>query len=88
MLCGSAIDCWVVYAFVDRYCDPEKLENELSEGFHMDPIAGSEELDSDFSVWDPREYFLIIVAFRLDQVLRECQNVVRRIECSIKKYAS
>jgi hypothetical protein len=89
VLCGSANTRWVVYAFVDRYCEAEELVNELSsEGFHVDPIAGSEALDADLPVWNPREYFLIVVVFRLAQILREWQNVVRRLESSIKKYAS
>jgi hypothetical protein len=89
VICGSENTRWVAYAFVDRYCNTEELENELSsEGLHVDPIAGGEELDSDLPVWNPREYFLIIVELRLGQVLREWQNVVRRVERSIKKYAS
>ncbi|KAF2193385.1 hypothetical protein K469DRAFT_734797, partial [Zopfia rhizophila CBS 207.26] len=91
VICGIANSRWVAYSFVDTEFDDEDLlsENSSDENFHEDPIAGTcsnRIIDADSPLWDPREYFLVVVEFRMSQVLKEWRNLVRKVECYISDY--
>lgn len=89
MVCGSDNLRWVAYAFVDAVPGDDEVLEEMScsyEGVQDDPIASDYELDANSPIWDPREYFLMIVAARMIRVLGEWEDLVRTVERSIKEY--
>ena len=93
VICGSDHRRWIGYAFVDTEAEGEDLaDGEFPyEGAHEDPIAMGgaavemvgEVINANNPIWDPREYFLIIVEIRMIQVLKEWQYVVRKVQRSI-----
>ncbi|RFU29722.1 hypothetical protein B7463_g6595, partial [Scytalidium lignicola] len=90
VICGSDNRCWVGYAFADTYFG----HNDLKEctfsydGLHEDPIASDGELDLNLPIWDPREYFLIIVKIRMAQVLKEWELVINTVGNYINTYTN
>ena len=86
-LCGPDDGRWVGYAFVDTEFDGEDLteDNFSYEGIHEDPIA-LDKMDANLPIWDPREYFLMIVEIRMAQVMKEWEYLVRTVERSITRY--
>lgn len=96
VICGPDEMHWDAYAFVDRYFDGEDLleEEDFSyDGYQEDPIASDLEndpnlpmIDANFPKWNAREYFLDIVEFRMAQVAKEWESLVRKVELGIKDY--
>lgn len=96
VICGPDEKHWDAYAFVDRYFDGENLlkEDDFSyDEFQEDPIASDLENDTNLPVidanlpkWSAREYFLDIVEFRMAQVAKEWEYLVRMVERGIKDY--
>ena len=88
VICGSNNRQWVAYAFVDTDFDDKDLgDEEFSyEGCQDDPIASNGKLDANRPIWSPREYFLMIVEIRMDQVRKEWEYLVRTVERSINGY--
>jgi hypothetical protein len=87
VICGSDNRRWVGYGFVDTEFDRENLaDHDLSYvGKHEDPIAFGE-LDANLPIWDPREYFLMVLQIRMAQVLKEWECLIRTVERSINQY--
>ncbi|KAF2474684.1 uncharacterized protein BDR25DRAFT_311128 [Lindgomyces ingoldianus] len=96
--CGSDNSRWVTYAFVDTEFDDNPTdddgifeEEELDE-LNEDPIADDGEcstgwvVDADKPIWDPREYFLLMVERRMTQIFREWIHLVRKVQRSVKRY--
>ena len=96
VICGPDEKHWDAYAFVDRYFDGEDLleEDDFSyDGVQEDPIASDLEndpnlpiIDANLPKWNAREYFLDIVEFRMAQVVKEWEYLVRSVERGIKDY--
>lgn len=88
VICGPDDGQWVAYAFVDTKFDDNDLEDEdfLYEGFQPDPIASNGEVDANFPIRNPRLYFLKVWKIRMVQIIKEWQQIVRTVECSIKEY--
>ena len=94
VICGPDEKHWDAYAFVDRYFDGEDLleEDDFSyAGVQEDPIASDLEKDTHLPIvdanlpkWHAREYFLDIVEFRMAQVAKEWEHLVRKVERGIK----
>lgn len=94
VICGPDEKHWDAYAFVDRYFDGDDLlgEDDFSyDGVQEDPIASDTEnntnlpiVDANLPKWDAREYFLDIVEFRMAQVAKEWEYLVRQVERGIK----
>ncbi|KAF2112960.1 hypothetical protein BDV96DRAFT_147664 [Lophiotrema nucula] len=88
-------DCtnWAAYAFVDcdaplPLVDDEADENDALLQF-VPPIAphtSLEELRPEASLWDPRDYFLRVVACRMTLVLREWTHLVRKVKRAADNY--
>ena len=85
---------WDAYCFVDTYFDTmETGETVLSyhedsltnEGIRPDPFTYGL-TDADNPIQNPREYFLKAFRYRLDQVKREWQQVVAKVQQSIREY--
>jgi hypothetical protein len=70
-ICGTNNSRWVAYCFEDRHFDEveETEECESTADYQCDKIARGE-LDAHTSIWDPREYFLSIVAIRAREIIR------------------
>jgi hypothetical protein len=85
VICGSDNYRWTAYAFVDEndsiFSDLATNESLVME----DPIARADRapVDANFPIWDPREYFLVILENRIAQILKEWRNVVRWLERTI-----
>ncbi|KAF2181077.1 hypothetical protein K469DRAFT_590492 [Zopfia rhizophila CBS 207.26] len=95
VICGPDEKRWVGYAFVDRYFNGEDLEEDdfSYDGVQEDPIATDFEVDTNLPIidanlpkWNPREYFLNIVEFRMAQVLKEWEGLVRKVQRSVRDY--
>jgi hypothetical protein len=93
VICGSDFKIWTGYAFVDTpFDEDDDLEEKVYpyEGLHEDPIASyggpSGVIDANFPIWDPREYFLLVIQVRIAQVRGEWEYLVRKVERSIKRY--
>jgi hypothetical protein len=88
VICGSDDDRWVAYAFDDTEFDGEDLADKISpcEGFHPDPFSSDGEVDANFPIWNPREYFVMILDNRIAQAFKEWEGLVRAVERSIREY--
>jgi hypothetical protein len=89
VISGSDDRRWVAYAFVDTDFDSKELGNNEDfsyEGVQEDPIASDDKIDANRPIWSPREYFLMIVETRMDQVRTEWESLVRTVERSINGY--
>ena len=95
MVAGSDEWRWVAYCFVDTYFDAaeEAQETVLSyhedslvpEGMRADPLTfGVTEVDNPRR--KPREYFLMVLQIRINQVKHEWQQVIAKIQQSIREY--
>ncbi|KAH8821447.1 hypothetical protein F5884DRAFT_745770 [Xylogone sp. PMI_703] len=63
VICGSDNWRWTGHAFSDTYFNNQSLTDYTFsyDGLHEDPIASNGELDANLPLWDPREYFLMII---------------------------
>jgi hypothetical protein len=87
---------WVVYCFVDTYFDPESeresilsdpMDNLLAQGLRLDPFTRDYYAANDETpTHNPREFFLTMLRFRIDQVKNEWTKVVERLKKSIREY--
>ncbi|KAF2185092.1 hypothetical protein K469DRAFT_688302 [Zopfia rhizophila CBS 207.26] len=88
-ICGSDNSRWVAYGFVDTDIDDDNgLEGEDFSylGMNADPIASDGDVNANHPIWDPREYFLLMIEIRMRKVLKEWKGLVRKFERSIKRF--
>ena len=86
---------WVAYCFVDTYFDAGENTRETVQSYHndspgdkhirMDPLTFGV-IDAGKSIRNPREYFLMVFQIRINQVKREWQQVVAKVQQSIREY--
>lgn len=94
VICGSHEGQWDAYAFDDNEFEGEDLCEKLSacEGFHPDPIASclpsEHDTDANLPIWNPREYFLKVVANRTAAASEAWDSLIRATARSIKKHRS
>lgn len=95
VICGSHEGQWNAYAFDDNEFEGEDLCEKLSacEGFHPDPIASclpssDNDTDANLPIWNPREYFLKVVANRTAAASEAWDSLIRATARSIKKHVS
>jgi hypothetical protein len=75
---------WVCYGFVDAEIDG-LLHESSEDDLDMDQIAlGC--LDANVPIWRPRDYWLKVFEIRIDQVMREWEILVHKIELGIYRY--
>ena len=87
---------WVAYGFVDNYFDIGMPGNETVEQWHqentdednipVDPLTYGV-CESNKPIWNPRVYFLVVFKIRLGQVKNEWEQVVAKVEESIREYS-
>ncbi|KEF55804.1 uncharacterized protein A1O9_08555 [Exophiala aquamarina CBS 119918] len=83
---GIDDEIWTGYFFIDTYFNPESKgeavrsydQDSLAErGTRVDPFTqGHHEVDRNTTTRNPREYFLTVLRFRLQQVTNEWTKVV------------
>ena len=85
---------WIAYCFVDTYFEVEKRREAMSLyykngrprlGVKVDPFTCGETL-ADGKFQNPREYFLTVLRYRLEQVKNEWIHVVEKLEKNKREY--
>ena len=77
---------WTAYCCTDTYYGSQKS----IQGYHaesLDPLTGGER-PTYFPVWNPREYFLYILARRFRQATKEWSVVIRALEDRLQSHVS
>jgi hypothetical protein len=95
VVAGSDEWRWVAYCFVDTYFDTDEEAKEtvlsyhedslVTEGIRADPLTFGV-ISADDPIRKPREYFLMILQIRINQVKREWQQVVEKMYQSVHEY--
>lgn len=82
---------WVAYFFIDTYFEnsTEKesvlyYEEQRRHGMHGDPLTAGRH-DAEMPIWTPREYFLRVLETRTDQIKREWDSVVSKVQRSVEQ---
>lgn len=97
VICGSDHTRWTCYAFVDTKsknvstgnADDEEEDEQDPDGTIEDPIASDSdgyEIIEDPPIWEPRQYFLRNIDFRMRIVLKEWMYLVRKVEISVEQH--
>jgi len=85
---------WVGYCFIDTYFDAED-DKETVQSYYKDSLADEGMstdpftfgiADADKPIQEPKEYFLMVFRVRIDQVKREWQQVVAKVQQSVRDY--
>lgn len=87
--------CWVAHCFVDTYYHDDDKGKEsvedyadqtiISQGMATDaPTLGN--IDCDQPIWNPREYFIHVVYFRLLKANSEWQSLHKAVRDSFRRY--
>jgi hypothetical protein len=94
VVAGSDEWRWIAYCFVDTYFEQEKRRETVSsyykdsppgQGIRQDPFTcGATIADGKFQ--NPREYFLTVLRYRLEQVKNEWVQVVQKLKESNREY--
>jgi len=90
-VCGVADRRWVAYAFRDTDYDEDQDMGEFEfdyNGMAADQIAadGARPVNANHPVWNPREYYLMIVSRKLSQIVGEWAKLIRKLEKGIQKH--
>lgn len=81
-VCGTSVKQYVAYGFEDAEFDADREfgENEFSyDERHADQMTKGEE-DANRPIWDPREYFLLVLSHRIRQVRLEWEGLILTVE--------
>lgn len=95
VVAGSDEWRWVAYCFVDTYFDADEEAKEtvqsyhedslVTEGMRADPLTFGV-TNADDPIQNPKAYFLMVFQIRINQVKREWQNVVAKVQQSVREY--
>ncbi|KAE9369078.1 hypothetical protein N431DRAFT_345415 [Stipitochalara longipes BDJ] len=84
VICGIREGRWAGYAFDDTESDGDDLQDKiLCGGLHVDPIGSClsvDDVDAELPIWNPREYFLDVVARRVARAADFWEALLRAIE--------
>ena len=95
MVAGSDEWRWVAYCFVDTYFDIAEEAKETVQSYHEDSLVPegmrADPLtfgvtNADNPIQKPKEYFLRVFQIRINQVKCEWQQVVAKMQQSIREY--
>jgi hypothetical protein len=78
---------WTAYSIADVYFKTSAC-SETAEYYHQaneDPHSGGKD-SANQVIWDAREFFLRILAYRMEQVREEWNNVVSQLLKNIEPY--
>jgi hypothetical protein len=89
VISGCEDSQWVVKSFIDNYFEEEELLDDVDglpyNGFVEGPIAKGQ-LGQNERFVNPREYFLMILKIRSEQILKEWERVVQSVRRNVKPY--
>lgn len=101
-VCGSDHTRWITYYFDDAYFgDDDEMENAIDvtvtgdqeeDGIDLymsvkdDLTVLTGTVDTNISLWNPREYFVKVCYIRMALIRNEWQNIVRELERNITGY--
>ncbi len=78
---------WTAYCCVDKYFGSEKtIQSYLDQ--QIDAPIGGAGRDTALPVWNPREYFLIVLSRRLRQVTWEWSSLVAALDERLESHVS
>lgn len=83
VITGSDNWQWVAYGFVDAEVDGLLCDSSETD-LRFDRIAACE-LDVNFPIWRPREYFLQVFAIRIEQVRGQWEHLVYKLGLGINR---
>jgi hypothetical protein len=89
----TGIDHWVwtAYGFVDTYFGSKESVDgyDQMEGpmGRPDPLAAGQ-IPADRLLWTPREYFFKVFEIRMNEVRKQWQAIIDKVEGDIKQYVS
>ncbi|PMD29322.1 hypothetical protein L207DRAFT_593560 [Hyaloscypha variabilis F] len=91
VICGIHDRRWSAYAFDNtESADGDDLQDKIfCGGGHWDPIGSClsvDDVQAELPIWNPREYFLNVVARRLGLAADSWETLLRAIERRIKRY--
>ncbi len=85
---------WTALCCADTYFDGddgddsvESVQVQKEAGYYGDPLLRGH-WDADKPIWDPRQYFLILLCTRINQVLIEWNELVTKIKEKIEQHVS
>ncbi|KIX03974.1 uncharacterized protein Z518_07527 [Rhinocladiella mackenziei CBS 650.93] len=93
VVAGSDEWTWIAYCFVDTYFDAEHDRETVSsyyktgsvdQGITQDPLTRGLTL-ADGNFQNPREYFLTVMRYRLEQIQNEWTQVVDKLNTGIRE---
>jgi hypothetical protein len=89
----TGIDHWVwtAYGIVDTYFGSKEslkhYDEQSDQSGQVDPLSkGQLHAHPLTLIWTPREYFLAIVAIRMNEALRAWRETISVVEDSVKQY--
>jgi len=95
LVAGTDASRWIAYGFFDTYFDAVDDGKETVQAYHEDTIkdGGMNSdpftyglIEAEKAVPTPREYFLSVFRIRIAQAKREWEQVVAKVEESIREY--
>jgi hypothetical protein len=84
VVAGSDDWRWVGYGFVDAEID-ESLTDLSEVDLSFDRIAAGE-LEANIPIWRPRDYWLKLFEIRIEQVRKEWEYLIYKLELSVNQY--
>lgn len=83
VIVGSDYKRWVGYAFQDTEWEDSSSDCEEIES--QSDLISDAELQMNLPVWNPKEYFLMVLQTRMAQVAEEWMRLIRKVESSVKQ---
>jgi hypothetical protein len=84
VVAGSDDWRWVGYGFVDAEIDGSLTDlSEVDLGFD---IIAAGELKADVPIWWPRDYWLKLFEIRIEQVRKEWEYLIHKLELGVNQY--
>ncbi|KAF6812370.1 hypothetical protein CMUS01_13074 [Colletotrichum musicola] len=86
---GIAENSWTAYCFADTFFVDDCNESEDCIEFYADgedptdPLSAGNAMMDRFSLKDPREYFILILRFRIKQVVEEWEHICYRLKQAV-----
>lgn len=78
---------WTAYCLVDTYFGSESEYRDYLDKKALDPCSGGAK-PLRFPVWNPREYFLLVLSRRIKQATREWTEVIRTFNEYLSAYVT
>jgi hypothetical protein len=77
---------WTAYFCVDTFSDEPETARMYKDWDRDGPSAGASR--DEWPIWNPREYFLMVLSQRCKQITREWETVVYELIAVLDEYVS